>query len=56
MRNHVVVDLDSKTYFCANNAVLVDWNNLDPAELEIFITGSDEERSELAEKIGRPVA
>ena len=55
MKNCIVVDLDSGTYFCANNAVLVDWDRLNPSELETFITGSDTERSDLAEEIGRPL-
>jgi len=56
MKDPIIVDIESGTYFSAENAVLIDWSRLNPSEIETFINGSDTERSELAEEIGRPVA
>lgn len=52
LENYVVLDIESGTYFCAANAVLIDWQNLDEDQRDVMINGSDTERCSLADEIG----
>lgn len=54
LSNFVVLDLDSGTYFAADNAALIDWTALDDEQREIMIEGSDTDRCLLAGDVGIP--
>lgn len=52
--DYVVLDFESRTYFCASNSVLINWSKLNEDQLDIMINGSDTERCLLADEIGEP--
>ena len=54
LNDYVVFDIESGTYFCAANSVLINWSKLDGNQLDIMINGSDTERVLLADDIGEP--
>ena len=54
LSNFVILDLDSGTYFAADNAALIDWTALDDEQKEIMNEGSDTDRCLLADTIGIP--
>lgn len=49
---HVVLDLESGTFFGADCAYLIDTRAVPPDELEVFNEGSDSDRREIAERYG----
>lgn len=47
---HVILDLQSGTFFGANNAYIIDTRNI--PDLEAFNEGTDSDRREIAEQFG----
>lgn len=52
LSQYVLLDLESGTYFCAADTVLIHWDSLNEEQLDIMINGSDTERCLLADEIG----
>jgi len=49
---YVVMDLDSGTYFCAANSVLIDTRSLREDQQEALMNGSDSDISEVGFEAG----
>lgn len=49
---YIVMDLDSGTYFCAANTVLVDTRSLNEDQQEALMNGSDSDISEVGIEAG----
>lgn len=50
---HVLLDVESGTFFDAGNAVLIDTRTLTPDELELLNEGSDNDRGLLGSERGQ---
>jgi hypothetical protein len=50
--DYVMLDMQSGTYFCAADAVLINWEELTEDQRDTMINGSDGERCDLADDIG----
>lgn len=55
MPEFYVVSADSGTFFYSDTTLLVDENDLTAEDILILSEGSDQERINLAERIGRPL-
>lgn len=51
---YVCLDIDSGTFFSAQDACLIDTRSLSPEELDLLDNGTDTDRALLGDKYGLP--
>jgi hypothetical protein len=52
---YYVLDAESGTWFSAERTVLIDSRKLSNEQIDILNSGSDNERCELADEVGKPI-